>query len=278
MSHMIETIDSLDDWMTTPIGQYLLQWELQQMDPAVSDIFGFHALQLGMPIVDSLRNSRILHRFYANTHEQSTSMVLPESFRKDTPPPVLIHDARALPFPDQCLDLIVLPHTLDLSSDPHASLREVERVLVPEGKLIICGFNPTSFWGLRQRRSRLYQRLGMQDQFLPSHTEPIGYWRLRDWLRLLSFEIEGGRFGCYRPSFTSQVWLNRFDWMDRAGDRWWPIFGGVYFLQAVKRVRGMRLMGPIWKRPLAASSTQSAPTVNSGTSKLTPLVSSQKNK
>ena len=278
MSHMIETIDSLDDWMTTPIGQYLLQWELQQMDPAVSDIFGFHALQLGMPIVDSLRNSRILHRFYANTHEQSTSMVLPESFRKDTPPAVLIHDSRALPFPDQCLDLIVLPHTLDLSSDPHASLREVERVLVPEGKLIICGFNPTSFWGLRQRRSRLYQRLGMQDQFLPSHTEPIGYWRLRDWLRLLSFEIEGGRFGCYRPSFTSQVWLNRFDWMDRAGDRWWPIFGGVYFLQAVKRVRGMRLMGPIWKRPLAASSTQSAPTVNSGTSKLTPLVSSQKNK
>ena len=27
------------------------------------------------------------------------------------------------------------------------------------------------------------------------------------------------------------------------GERWWPVFGAVYFLVAVKRVRGMRLVG-----------------------------------
>jgi hypothetical protein len=42
-------------------------------------------------------------------------------------------------------------------------------------------------------------------------------------------------------------WLERFQWMDRAGARWWPIFGAVYFLVATKRVRGMRLLGPAWK-------------------------------
>ncbi|MCB2031687.1 MAG: SAM-dependent methyltransferase, partial [Rhodoferax sp.] len=42
-------------------------------------------------------------------------------------------------------------------------------------------------------------------------------------------------------------WLERFQWMERAGARWWPIFGAVYFLVATKRVRGMRLLGPAWK-------------------------------
>ena len=67
---------------------------------------------------------------------------------------------------------------------------------------------------------------------------------LRDWLRLLSFEVERGRFGCYRPPLATQRWLDRFraGWK-RPGDRWWPVLGAVYFLVAVKRVRGMRLVG-----------------------------------
>ena len=69
------------------------------------------------------------------------------------------------------------------------------------------------------------------------------YRRLRDWLRLLSFEVEAGRFGCYRPPVASQKWLSRFAWMERAGERWWPVFGAAYFVVAVKRVRGMRLVG-----------------------------------
>jgi hypothetical protein len=79
--------------------------------------------------------------------------------------------------------------------------------------------------------------------YLPSDGEFIAYRRLRDWLRLLSFEVETGRFGCYRPPMTSQKWLSRFEWMDAAGDRWWPVLGAVYALTAVKRVRGMRLVG-----------------------------------
>jgi hypothetical protein len=84
--------------------------------------------------------------------------------------------------------------------------------------------------------------------FLPDSGEFIGYRRLRDWLRLLSFEVEAGRFGCYRPPMGSQRWLSRFGWMESAGDRWWPVFGAVYFVVAVKRVRGMRLVGLVRER------------------------------
>ena len=120
-------------------------------------------------------------------------------------------------------------------------------MLVPEGRVVICGLNPASLWGLRQRRAHLYRRLGFGDLFLPDASDFIGYRRLRDWLRLLSFEIESGSFGCYRPAMKTEKWLNRYDWLDHAGERWWPIFGAVYFLVAVKRVRGIKLIGPIWK-------------------------------
>ena len=39
------------------------------------------------------------------------------------------------------------------------------------------------------------------------------------------------------------------------GARWWPVLGAVYFVVAVKRVRGMRLVGMVRKQrrqPLAA--------------------------
>jgi hypothetical protein len=66
-------------------------------------------------------------------------------------------------------------------------------------------------------------------------------------LRLLGFEVEVGTFGCYRPAVDSDQWMQRTAWMDGVGSRWWPIFGAAYFLVAVKRVRGMRLLGAAWK-------------------------------
>ena len=233
--------------MQTPAGRYLLDWEREHLDAAVADIFGYHALQLGWPQLDSLHANRMPHQWLAL---DCVADKQPELTR----PVALLTDFSALPFASSSLDLVVLPHTLDFSADPHATLREVERVLVPEGRVVICGLNPGSLWGFKQARSRMLQRLGCAAPFLPEGANPLGNWRLRDWLRLLGFEVEGCEFGCYRPAMRSDKWLQRFQWMDRAGAQWWPILGSAYLLVAVKRVRGMRLMGPAWKaKPVRAS-------------------------
>ena len=78
----------------------------------------------------------------------------------------------------------------------------------------------------------------------------ISEW-VRDWLRVLGFELDGGRFGCYAPPFRSRLWLDRFAFMEKAGARWWPITGGIYVVRAVKRVAGMRLITPAWRRERA---------------------------
>ena len=231
----------MQDWLRTPAGRYLLEWEREQVDAAVVDIFGYHALQLGVPELDGLRANRMPHQWLACEVPQANGDKSPAKRA------AVLCDFSALPFPENSLDLVLLPHSLEFSADPHNTLREVERVLVPEGRVVICGLNPTSLWGLQQRRGHLYRKMGFGHLFLPDGGEFIGYWRLRDWLRLLGFEVELGEFGCYRPGVVSDKWLQRFEWMDTVGARWWPIFGAAYFLVAVKRVRGVRLLGPVWK-------------------------------
>ncbi len=246
----------MQQWFETPPGRYLLAWERAQFDLAVSDIFGYHALQLGLPELDTLQANRMPHKWLA-LREPVTAPVGQGRLAS------LVTDFAALPFEENSLDLVILPHSLELNTDPHATLREVERVLVPEGKVVICCLNPASLWGLRQRRAHLYRRLGFGELFLPDAGEFIGYWRLRDWLRLLSFEVESGHFGCYRPALTREKWLDRYEWLDRAGQRWWPIFGAVYFLVAVKRVRGIKLIGPTWK-PAKGLAAAPMPVTNRG--------------
>ncbi|HSH90672.1 MAG TPA: methyltransferase domain-containing protein [Ramlibacter sp.] len=249
---MSDPIIGMQQWFETPPGRYLLAWERAEFDRAVSDIFGFHALQLGLPGLDTLQANRMPHKWLALTNPPEVEAQVK---------PALVTDFTALPFEENSLDLVVLPHSLELNTDPHATLREVERVLVPEGKVVICCLNPASLWGLRQRRAHLYRRLGFGELFLPDAGEFIGYWRLRDWLRLLSFEVETGTFGCYRPAMQSEKWLARYDWLDRAGERWWPIFGAVYFIVAVKRVRGIKLIGRAWK-PATSIATAPVPLAN----------------
>ena len=262
---MSPPIISLTDWFQTPPGRYLLEWEQSRFDETVTNVFGYNALQLGLPELQALEANRMPHRWLALPEElvglttegnerhaaEGLDSTL-KSFAGASVPVALVTNAAALPFPAASLDLLVLPHTLELSADPHHVLREVERVLVPEGRVVISGFNPYSLWGLRQARARMASRMGLGNLgisrlYLPEAGDFIGPGRLRDWLRLLSFEVESERFGCYRPAVKTEKWLQRMAWMDRAGPRWWPIVGSVYFVVAVKRVRGMRLLGPAWK-------------------------------
>jgi SAM-dependent methyltransferase len=149
-------------------------------------------------------------------------------------------DPRALPLASQSVDLVVLPHVLEFGAEPHQILREAERVLMPEGQIVISGFNPLSLWGAKRW-------MGRRRSEYPWCGDFIGLLRLRDWLKLLGFELNGGRFGCYAPPFSQSKWLERFAFMENAGDRWWPICGGVYVVRAVKRVLGMRLVTPQWR-------------------------------
>jgi SAM-dependent methyltransferase len=233
---------ALTSWYGTEQGRYVLRWEQTQIDVAVTDVFGFHALQLGLPDFDFLRESRIPLRMVtaltAPTHSHTQS--------QPPQPPHLLCETQALPLASQSMDLVLLPHVLEFSSQPHAILREAERVLRPEGQIVITGFNPLSLWGLRRALPSAQSQMPFQGQF-------IGLHRLKDWLTLLGLELNGGRFGCYAPPFANATWLRRAAFMEKAGDRWWPIAGAVYAVRAIKRVVGARMVTPAWRQRRAAA-------------------------
>lgn len=244
-------------WWTGPAGSDVLDWERDCASALLADAFGFHALQLGLPVLDALRANRMPHRWLA--------VEAPDPLQDpgiDWPRDDRVHlrcEFDALPFASQSLDLVVLAHTLESARDPHLALREVERVLVPEGRVLIFGFNPLSLWRLKRPWPLAAGRDGAHRTPQPRATgEMIAYRRLRDWLRLLGFEVEGARFGCFRPPLAQRQWLDRFRWMDTAGQRWWPVLGAVYALEAVKRVRGMRLVGLARRQARYAGAPRSA--------------------
>lgn len=232
------TAQSLSDWFGTGQCHYVLDLEQAYFDRTVGDIFGFNALQLGLTAHDFLRRSRMPLRF-SGADQAGAGVRLCST---------------ELPFACDSLDLVLLPHILESSENPHQILREVERVLRPEGNLIISGFNPYSLWGMRRA-------LGSKKGY-PWNSHFIALARLKDWLALLGFEVVGGRFAAYAPPFQQSSALQRCAFMEAAGGRWWAVSGGVYFLHAVKRVPGMRLIKPQWNKGLVSKLLPVTPKLN----------------
>jgi SAM-dependent methyltransferase len=232
--------DTLSEWFNLPQGEYLLTREQEFFDQTVADIFGFNAIQLGLPEHDFLRASRMTLRASAS-REKGAQLQL---------------DMDALPLDTGSLDLVLLPHVLEFNQHPHQILREVERVLMPEGHVLISGFNPRSLWGVRRA-------LGSKAGY-PWCGNFISLTRMKDWLALLGFEVVAGRFACYAPPLTNSGLARHLRFMEPAGDRWWAVCGGVYFLQAIKRVPGVHLIKPSWNKGLVTKLLPVTPKLNRG--------------
>ena len=216
-------------WLESMLGQYVLEREQAMFDAVVSDIFGFNALQLGMLQLNALKNSRIPHLIHLGNREGDA-----------------LCESDYLPFSESCIDLVCLPHVLEFSRNPHQTLREAERVLVPEGHLILTGFNPISAWGVKQVLTK--DKSSAQGEHYPWQGHFFTLSRIKDWLALLGLEYVSGSMNAYEPPINDEEWLKRFGFVGKLGKQWWPMLGGVYFIVAKKRVVNMTLLKPNWKK------------------------------
>jgi SAM-dependent methyltransferase len=216
------------EWLQTPLGRYLADWEQARFDALLADIFGYNALQLGMASENLLRANRMPCQIVVAPTGKVAVMAVEE----------------ALPFAAGSLDLVVLAHVLEFAANPHQVLREVERVLVPEGSVVIGGFNPFSLWGLTRRWRKKSGEWPWCGQYLSAA-------RVRDWLALLGFDAQASQFGCHAPAVRSSEWLARWRWLDGVGRRWWPVCGAAYVIHGIKRVAGARLIQPNWREERA---------------------------
>jgi SAM-dependent methyltransferase len=157
------------EWLAMPLGKQLLGAEAELMRGLLDDVFGLEMLQLGVwgSSRDLLSASRVRRQTVISASQQVGIDIVAQ-----------LH---ALPIQTASVDAVLLPHTLEFAADPHAIVREADRVLTGEGQIIILGFHSRSLWGLRSAASRTGFPAGLQRMLT------LG--RVRDWLLLLGYEV-----------------------------------------------------------------------------------------
>lgn len=213
--------------MTTYFGRRAALAEQRHFDRVTRGVHGYFAAQVGMPRHDLLRRCPIGCRVRVGRSSRCGVRATPSS----------------LPFDSDSVDLLVVAHALEFAADPHGILREAARVVRPEGRISLALFNPHSLVGLLCLAD-------MTGEF-PNHGNLISLAKLKDWLTLLDFAVDGGEFALYIPPGTTRRTRGAYGWLERAGARWWPLFGALMFLQARKRIPGTNLITPKWRAPRA---------------------------
>lgn len=218
----------LRNWYATEAGKLLLIEIKTCLDELLPEMFGYHAVQIGSiaPSVDLLDGSRIKHRPRIDLDPRGVDVMAV---------------SEALPFDADCIDVVVLMHTLDFAARPHGVLREVERILIPEGRLIVVGFNPWSTYGLWRLA------LGWRDK-PPWCGRFYSSARLKDWLSLLGLVTESCHYRGFRPPIQRAGLLQRLATMERIGRDVCPVLGGVRVLTARKRVATLTPLKQRWQR------------------------------
>lgn len=218
----------MDDWFDTPLGRALLEQERRRCRDLVPSGYYPSSLQIGRPAVDFLDGIESARRFVVVDAVRAAGAA--GEARADAGPPVhrIVAKGSALPFADKTHNLVVLPHTLDFCEDAHAVLREVNQILVPQGCLVIIGFNQLSLWGALRPVMRALERPPWTGRF-----RRVG--RVQDWLSLLGFDLAGAAMLAYQPPLQSEKWRRKLTFIDTAGARWWPGLGAVYVIVGRKQ-------------------------------------------
>jgi len=229
----------LSRWFKSPLGKLVFAAELEQLHEILPGLFGYHILQYGCSAESNyLSSSRIANK---------TILFLDDSeINKDLN---AVHtSAEELPVTADSIDVIVLPHVLEYSKDSHKLLREMERVLIGDGHVVIIGINPLSLWGLWHLFLCWWGEM-------PWSGRLISIPRIKDWLSLLDFEVEKTKCFFFSPPLRNQNFLQKLMPIERLGHYCWPIMGGLYVIVAKKRVVPLNPIKMQWraKRHMIAS-------------------------
>lgn len=213
----IDICQQLESWYQRPARQYLLAQERKLAEKLLEQVFGYHLLQIGVtrnqPLVG---DCGLNHTIYMGS---TTSGQVG-----------LVSEGDSLPLANDSVDAVLLHHALDFAPAPHQLLREVQRVLSPQGRVVIIGFNPWSLSGAGSRlRALAPGRLWRSCNRLSVH-------RVRDWLHLLGCEVESVRHTYALPPRGGERVARQFQKLDRFATDHNLFLGGVYVLRAQKFV------------------------------------------
>ena len=227
-------------WFKTPLGKQLLAYEQKTVASSISRYFGYHQLEVVLSADVTVGEDSLLgHRILAvpEPPKKLSTLTIPRHKLEQGLLPCKAHE---LPIASETIDLVILHHTLDITEDPHQTLREAYRVLRSGGHIVIVGFNPLSIWGARKFLVRS-KKAPWSGRFMVSS-------RLEDWLNLLDFRVNDINHRFFMPPISNVSWLKRFSFLEKLGQKLHLPLGAFYTIQAQKSVACTYQIRPSWKR------------------------------
>ena len=229
-SSLSERLAKLQTWLQTDAGTVLLDSQRLLLEREINTIFGYHAGQFSvLPEIDLLATSPVRRKF-----------ILTPQALNDYAGTQLVADPYFWPVAQGSLDMVLLHHTLDVVHSPHRLLSEAANTIIPNGKLIIIGFNPASLSGALRWLIPTHRKM-LSDV---SYISPI---RMRDWLKLLNFHIERVHFGGYLYPLSSMMKGLRGEILEQRCNHWQLPLGGFYMIVATRDIPGITPIIRPWR-------------------------------
>lgn len=250
-NHVKNTMKNQANWYQTLSGKASLDTLDDLCAETLSEIFGYYAVEMGLI---SEQHSLLQHsRITAGVRlfdETSKAMVQTPFEKDDNHPASIIGTTKQLPIATDNVDLVIASHTLESSEDPHQVLREIDRVLVPEGHCILIGFNPSPVSQLRDQLGQLI-RAGLKRDENTCRMRSVT--RVKDWFSLLGYEVMDVHYMGMRPAINNQKLFKALSWLERLGDYAGPVLGNMYVIHAKKQMLAMRPDKKVWRAPAVLS-------------------------
>ncbi|WP_428240884.1 methyltransferase domain-containing protein [Gynuella sp.] len=232
-------------WFDSDLGQELLKVERKCLDNIFKNKLGHHLIQIDSGLYSPLLSNPPIGCCTLYTRQENRA-----------PCPLVRGVPEQLPFKPDSIDHIILHHTLDFCEAPYQTVREASIALMPNGHLVVVGFNPASLWLARKFRGTLISQVPWIGRFIRAG-------RVAEWLELLNLEVVEQYSLMHRPAFNRASTLRRFNWFDRAFRVLLPRAGAVYILVAQKRVAGLIHRNLEWLPQASPKSPITAPEINS---------------
>lgn len=140
-------------------------------------------------------------------------------------PPLAVAAEDGLPFADAVFDRILVVHGLEVAEGPRALLRQLWRILAPEGRLLLVAPNRVSPWAIGESTpfgcGRPFRRGELEALLIDAMFEPLRW----DRALFLPPPLFGGPYGVL--------------WREKAARRLLCVCAGVHLVEARKRLYGI---------------------------------------
>lgn len=212
-------------WLKTELGQYILQQEINNLSKVLTTSFGSNILIVGEP--DFCVITRGVEQQYKNLIKFNIHPII-DADQQLTNTICINSRQDKLPISSDSMDVVILPHALEMLDNLYEIITESYRVLKPGGKIIVIGFKPYGIWHIWKIIASIFKAAPWRNIFISPH-------KIIKFLISLGMEEEQiFQYCCNLPVNSTKI-LDKLLWLEKINTQFFR-FGNIYTICANKRV------------------------------------------